>query len=177
MNLPNYITLLRIVLVPFFVNLMVYHYFREALIVFVAACFTDALDGLIARVTKSKTVIGAFLDPTADKLLITSAVITLAFMGMMPIWLAIIVVSRDLILVLGGLVLYFTGHKFVATPSWIGKSTTAMQLLSVVLLLVSRSFVGELRVTAGILVVTAAVTVASGTQYVWRGIKMVGNAS
>ena len=77
MNLPNYITLLRIVLIPFFVYLMIYGFFRAALLVFIVACVTDALDGLIARLTNQKTDLGAFLDPMADKLLIISAFVTL----------------------------------------------------------------------------------------------------
>ena len=70
MNLPNYITLLRVILIPFFIDLMIYGYYGGALVVFAAACVTDALDGLLARLMKQKTELGAFLDPMADKLLI-----------------------------------------------------------------------------------------------------------
>src|SRR3990172_4194662 len=100
MNLPNYITLVRIVLIPFFINLMIYGYYGSALAVFVAACVTDALDGLIARVTNSMTELGALLDPIADKLLILSAFVTLVLLKMLPVWLVIFVVSRDVILLL-----------------------------------------------------------------------------
>ena len=94
MNLPNYITLARVVLIPFFIDFMIYGYYGPALAVFVVACVTDALDGMIARITNQKTELGAFLDPMADKLLIISAFVTLALLGMLPGWLVIIVVSR-----------------------------------------------------------------------------------
>src|SRR5574341_1349561 len=70
MNIPNAITLLRVVLIPFYIDLMIYDYYGPALLVFLAACVTDALDGLIARLTRTQTELGAFLDPAADKLLI-----------------------------------------------------------------------------------------------------------
>jgi len=144
MNLPNYITLVRIVLIPFFVNSMIYGYYRLALAIFVVACVTDALDGLIARVTHSITELGALLDPIADKLLILSAFVTLVLLGMLPVWLVIIVVSRDMILILGSLVIYYLGHEIKARPSFIGKATTAF------------------------------FTLVSGVQYVVRGTKIVG---
>jgi cardiolipin synthase len=173
MNIPNYITLVRIVLIPFFINLMIYGYYRSALAVFVAACVTDALDGLIARVTNSITELGALLDPIADKLLILSAFVTLVLLKMLPVWLVIIVVSRDMILVLGSLVIYLFGHDLKARPSFIGKATTALQLLVVTLSLVMKTFGKEL---AGVHVLhwtTAVLTMASGIQYVVRGTRIV----
>jgi cardiolipin synthase (CMP-forming) len=174
MNLPNYITLLRVVLIPFFVNLMIYGYYRPALIVFVAACVTDALDGMIARLTNSKTDLGAFLDPMADKLLIISAFVTLVLLGMLPVWLVIIVVSRDIILVLGSIAIYFTGHQFKAQPSIIGKATTLLQLIVVTLSLVLRNYGTGLGMMTILHWTTAGFTLASGIQYVARGTKMVG---
>ena len=175
MNLPNYITLFRIVLIPFFVYLMIYGYSRAALLVFVIACVTDALDGMIARLTNQITVLGAFLDPMADKLLILSAFVTLVFMNMLPVWLVIVVVSRDIILVLGAVAIYFTGHHFTARPSLIGKATTVLQLVTVTLALVLTNFgagSGQMSVLHGI---TAAFTLASGIQYVARGTRIVGH--
>ncbi len=174
MNLPNYITLLRIVLIPFFINLMIYGYDREALIVFVAACITDALDGLIARLTNTQTKLGAFLDPMADKLLIISAFVTLVLLEMLPVWLVIIVVSRDVILVLGSIALYFTGHDFVAKPTLIGKTTTLLQLVTVTLSLVLRNYGTEMRLMTILQWGTAGFTLASGVQYVVRGTTIAG---
>src|SRR4030065_799639 len=136
MNLPNYITLFRVVWTPFFINLMIYGYDQEALGVFVLAGVTDALDVMIARLTKSQTELGAFLDPMADKLLILSAFVTLVLLDKLPVWLSIIVVSRDVIVVLGSILLYVTGHDLKVRPSIVGKATTLLQLLLVALTLV-----------------------------------------
>ena len=174
MNLPNYITLFRVVLIPFFINLMIYGYYREALLVFVVACITDALDGMIARLMKQKTDLGAILDPVADKLLIVSAFITLVLLGKLPVWLVIIVISRDAILTMGSLVIYFTTHTLKVQPSVIGKLTTVMQLIVVTLSLVLMSYGTEMGLMTILQWSTAVVTIASGTQYVMRGIKMVG---
>lgn len=174
MNLPNYITLIRVVLIPFFINLMIYGYYREALMVFVAACVTDALDGLIARLTRTKTELGAFLDPMADKFLIMSAFVTLVLLGKLPVWLVIIVVSRDVILGLGSLVIYFTGHTLTIQPSLLGKTTTFMQLVIVTLSLVLMAYGTETRSMFALQWITAAVTIGSGVQYVIRGMKIMG---
>jgi cardiolipin synthase len=174
MNLPNYITLARIVLIPFFVNFMIYGYYGAALAVFVAACVTDALDGMIARLTNQKTELGAFLDPMADKLLIVAAFVTLVLLGMLPVWLVIIVVSRDIILVLGSIVIYFTDHEFKARPSIIGKATTVLQLVVVMLSLVLKYLGSGIMLMPVLMWTTAIFTVASGIQYVSRGTKIVG---
>ena len=174
MNLPNYITLARVVLVPFFINFLIYGYYGAALAVFVVAGVTDALDGMIARITKQKTELGAFLDPLADKLLIISAFVTLALLGMLPIWLVVIVVSRDVILVFGSLIIYFMGHHFKSRPSITGKVTTVLQLLVVTLSLGLRTFGYDM---AGIPVLhwtTVFFTLVSGGQYILRGTKIVG---
>jgi cardiolipin synthase len=174
MNLPNYITLLRVILIPFFINLMIYGYYQAALVVFLVACLTDALDGMIARLTKTQTELGAFLDPMADKLLILSAFVTLVLLGKLPVWLVIIVVSRDVILTMGSLVIYFSTRDLKIQPSIIGKATTVLQLIIVTLSLVLLSYGTEMRIMNFLQWITAGITVASGTQYVVRGIKMVG---
>jgi cardiolipin synthase len=174
MNLPNYITLGRIVLIPFFINFMIYGYYGAALAVFAAACVTDALDGMIARITNQKTELGAFLDPMADKLLIISAFVTLVLLGMLPVWLVIIVVSRDVILVLGSMVIYFSGHEFKARPSLIGKVTTVLQFIVVTLSLVLKNIGSDMVLMPVFIWTTAFFTIASGIQYVSRGTKIVG---
>lgn len=177
MNLPNYITLSRIILIPFFINLMIYDYHGAALVVFAIACATDALDGMIARLTNTMTEFGAFLDPIADKLLIVSAFVTLVLMGMLPIWLVIVVVSRDIILVLGSLVMYFMEYEFKARPSLVGKATTVFQLLVVTFSLVAQAY--GYRDEQGWMTLlqaaTALLTIASGIQYVARGTKIIGS--
>lgn len=175
MNIPNYITLARIVLIPFFIGLMIYHHYRAATAVFVVACLTDALDGMIARLTKQQTNLGAFLDPIADKLLIVSAFVTLVLRGMLPVWFVMVVVSRDVILVLGSMVLFLTGHEFKARPSIIGKSTTVLQLSAVSLSLVLHIYGVKSPLMQVLYWVTAIFTVISGIQYLSRGTKIVND--
>jgi phosphatidylglycerophosphate synthase len=98
MGLANWLTTLRILLIPVFVTLLVYRKAGWALVVFCAASLTDMLDGYIARKRGTQTRLGAFLDPVADKLLLTSAFITLTYLKVIPFWIAAVVVSRDLIL-------------------------------------------------------------------------------
>jgi hypothetical protein len=95
MNIPNLITLLRIILVPIIVILLIQGFFLKALIVFVVAGLSDALDGFLARVLHQQTVLGAYLDPIADKALLASSFVTLSILHIIPSWLAVIVISRD----------------------------------------------------------------------------------
>jgi cardiolipin synthase len=174
MNLPNYITLARVILIPFFVNFMIYEYYPEALVVFGVACITDALDGLLARLMNQKTALGAFLDPMADKLLILSAFGTLVVLHKLPYWLLIIVISRDAILTIGSLVIYFMKNSLTIEPSILGKVTTVFQIAVVILSLLFMNFGIGHEYTRILNWMTGAVTIASGTQYIMRGVKLVG---
>jgi cardiolipin synthase len=112
--------------------------YTEALIVFIAAGATDSLDGAIARMTNSHSTLGAYIDPLADKLLLVSSFSILAFLGFIPRWLAILVISRDVIILFGFAVLYFiTGHSIAVRPTLVGKASTFFQLLTVTLALVA----------------------------------------
>ncbi len=175
LNLPNFITLIRVILIPFFIDLMIYEYYREALLVFVIACLSDALDGMFARMMKKKTELGAFLDPMADKLLILSAFVTLVILRKLPFWLVTIVVSRDAILVMGSLIIYLTTHNLKIQPTIIGKVTTVLQLTTVTLSLILMNYGTELGLLAILYWTTAGVTIASGVQYILRGMKIVGS--
>src|SRR5919206_3628925 len=109
MGLANWLTVLRILLIPVFITLLVYRQRGPALAVFLAAALTDLLDGYIARRRGSQTRLGAFLDPVADKLLLTSAFVTLTWLKVIPFWIAAVVVSRDVVLSLGVLVIHVAG--------------------------------------------------------------------
>jgi cardiolipin synthase (CMP-forming) len=174
MNLPNYITLLRIILVPFFIGLMIYGHFRLAAAVFLVACVTDALDGMIARLRDQRTELGAFLDPIADKLLLVSAFVTLALRGILPPWLVMTVVSRDIILVLGSIVLFYTEHEFEVRPSIIGKTATVLQFVVVTLSLVLKIYGLKMPFMMILYWTTVGFTVASGIQYIVRGTEIIG---
>jgi cardiolipin synthase len=174
MNIPNTITLIRVILIPFFVDLMIYGYHGPALFVFIIACLTDALDGMVARLTNTRTELGAFLDPVADKLLIVTSFVTLAILDRIPVWLVIIVVSRDIILALGSLVIYITGHKLTVRPSLVGKATTVLQFSVVTVTLVLIAYNVSHGYLDGLYWATAAATVVSGVHYVMQGMKIMG---
>jgi cardiolipin synthase len=138
LNLPNLLTLLRIGAIPLFLILLTDERYTEALVVFVVAGVTDSLDGAIARLTNSHTALGAYIDPLADKLLLLSSFLILAFLGFVPHWLAILVISRDIIILLGFAVLYFiTGHSITVRPTLVGKASTFFQLFIVTLTLIA----------------------------------------
>jgi cardiolipin synthase len=138
LNLPNLLTLLRIGAIPLFLILLTDQRYTEALIVFAVAGATDSLDGAIARLTNSRTILGSYIDPLADKLLLVSSFLILTFLGFIPHWLAILVISRDVIILTGFVVLFIiTGHAIAVRPTFVGKSCTFFQLLTVTQTLVA----------------------------------------
>jgi len=173
MGLANWLTTLRILLIPVFVTLLVYRRPGPALGVFCLASLTDLLDGWIARGGHGRqTRLGAFLDPVADKLLLTSAYVTLTYLRILPFWLTAIVVSRDLIISVGVLVIHVAGGSVHPTPSWLGKASTALQMVTVLvaMLLQGGDSPTVLRAFA---YATAAFTIASGLQYIVQGHKQL----
>ena len=173
LNLPNFLTLLRIVAIPCFLILLEDYRYGEALAVFVAAGITDGLDGAIARLTHTKTTLGAYLDPAADKLLLLSAFIALGFMHAVPRWLAVVVISRDVIIVLGYFLLFMLTQRMMQVqPSIFGKASTFLQLSAVALVLVSlwrpEPALEPLRLV--VFYVAGTITAVAGLQYMYRGL-------
>jgi len=175
MNLPNLITILRILLIPVFINLLIYGLYRSALSVFLLASFTDGLDGLIARAANQRTTLGTYLDPMADKLLLTAAFVGLSVLQFVPVWVSVIVVSRDLILVLGALVLHLAQAQFIISPTPLGKTTTFLQLVYIILILslvvLNKDTGFKQPLVSGMLLLT----ILSGLHYIYRGIRPVNN--
>lgn len=174
-NIPNVITLLRILAVPALVDFILYQRLREALLLFIVLSFSDALDGAIARVFKQKTTLGTILDPLADKALVISTFVSLTALGLIPLWLTVIVLSRDLILLVGGLVIQLMTGRLKVIPSGLGKITTFSQLLTVFLVLatspgmsLTRRFV--LDGTGLSFLATALLSVSSGVHYTYLGL-------
>lgn len=141
MNLPNKLTLLRVVLIPVFVVLLLLeggqnHTLRiAALIVFCIASFTDFLDGQIARRNNLVTNFGKFMDPLADKLLVCSALICMIELGQLPSWYVITVIAREFII--SGFRLVAADNGIVIAASWLGKFKTTFQMLTVILLILN----------------------------------------
>ncbi len=169
MNIPNSLTILRILLIPVYVGFLVYERYDHALLVLLLAGLTDGLDGTIARVANQRTRLGAFLDPLADKLLLTSGFVTLAVMHLIPSWIAIVVVSRDLILMAGTVLAQLTDSRVDISPTILGKGTTLFQLAYIILavFLVSRQM--DLGVLRPLLYAMVALTLTSGFHYLYRG--------
>ncbi len=182
LNLPNFLTLIRIATIPLFLVLLFSRYYTWALIVFAFGGITDALDGPVARLTKQRTRLGAYLDPLADKLLIISSLVVLSHIGAAPAWFTILVLSRDLIVTLGYVTIYFwVQERMEIHPSIMGKSNTFLLLLTVTVILLSLYDpdiipksplgVGSIRIAKleFLFLLTALTTVVSGLQYVYRG--------
>lgn len=180
LNLPNALTLLRIIAIPIFLILLVDLRYGEALAVFAAAGVTDAVDGAIARLTHTKTTLGAYLDPAADKLLLVSAFITLGFMHEVPRWLVVVVISRDVVIVLGYFLLFMlTQQTMGVRPSASGKASTFLQLASVSLVLVRLSWPDVVPALAAetAFALAGVVTAFAGIQYMYRGLAWLQHQS
>lgn len=171
MNIPNSLTLLRILLIPVYIGLLIYEKFDGALIVLAVAGVTDGLDGTIARVANQRTRLGAFLDPLADKLLLTSGFITLSIIHVIPSWVTIVVVSRDVMLLLGTAVAELTEFEIDITPTILGKGTTFLQLAYVLLVIFLSSRQIDLANLQPLLYCMVAATLLSGFHYLYRGYR------
>ena len=172
MNLPNLLSLLRIFMVAPFLIAVIYDRHGLALGIFVLAGFTDFLDGYLARRLDQKSVLGTFLDPLGDKLLGTVAFIALSVQGLLPAWLAVIVVAKDVYVALGAGILHFSGNLSVALPSFWGKFATLLQIVTVALVLLS-TFAAMAPVLLNLLfIVTALVTTIACIHYICSGAKV-----
>jgi cardiolipin synthase len=137
------------------------------------AGITDALDGLIARWLNQRTELGAHLDPIADKLLLMAAFVSLAIYKIIPSWLTVIVISRDVLILLGIAVLFITGVKVQIKPSLVSKATTLFQLLTIFLVLLHREFPRITGIIPFFYWLTAILTILSGLHYVYTGLKIL----
>ncbi|MCX5837026.1 MAG: CDP-diacylglycerol--glycerol-3-phosphate 3-phosphatidyltransferase [Deltaproteobacteria bacterium] len=177
MNIPNLITLLRIILVPVIVILLIQGSFFKALILFIVAGLSDALDGFLARVLKQQTVLGAYLDPIADKALLASSFVTLSVLHIIPSWLSVIVISRDFIILLGISVLSILSITVEIRPTFVSKVTTGLQLITVLLALSVRCLpfgFNEIWLLA-LYWITAFFTILSGLNYMLRGMELINH--
>jgi cardiolipin synthase (CMP-forming) len=165
MNLPNCLSLFRLFLTVFFIVLAAHGRFRLALLLFVLQAVSDMLDGFFARRMGTKTKLGAYLDPLADKVMLASSYIVLCLQAIVPVWLVITVLARDVVISLGFLILLKRGLTTNPVPSFISKTTTVFQMLTIVYVLWSydRSF------DLFFYWLTALLTATSGLQYVLAG--------
>ena len=169
MNIPNLITIFRILLVPFFIIYMINQRILASLVVFVIAGLSDAADGFIARAFHKKTNMGTYLDPLADKILLVSAFITMAMFKMLPPWLAVLTVSRDIIILLGVLILVLNNYPVKVKPSILSKATTLFQVVTIIIILFDR-YLHIMLFEIYLLWLVALLTILSGLQYIRNGL-------
>ena len=173
LTVANQLTILRIVLIPAFVLLVVYGELGAALIVFVTAGITDALDGLIARRAGQRTSLGAWLDPMADKLLLVTTFIVLTLPDIpltnhLPLWLTVLVISRDVVIVGVVAIVNLAVGPRTFKPSFLGKATTAVFIVtSVIIMYFNYRMETSVLVDAGIWI-SLGLTVVSSADYFFR---------
>ena len=177
MTLADKISSIRIVLLPVFISLLIFsrtHPWAKtaAIVIFSLAVLSDFFDGLVARIKNEKSRLGMIIDPLADKLLMASSFLVLYVLReslpleyQMPQEAVLIVISRDVILALGLLVLYLSGRSTVITPTWLGKFTAFFQMATVFSLLV------DLAMFQWLWKIAVVLTVLSGVDYFIRGVK------
>lgn len=180
MNIANHLSLIRILLAPVFVGALLYYessplFYWLGLATFIVACVTDAVDGYLAKKLNQRTVLGSYIDPIADKLLLVSGFLSLSLIEHLPPamripgWVTIPVITRDVVILLGATAVFITTGSFKAEPLYIGKVTTFFQMLT---LLISLSMApAPLRLV--LFTATVILTLLSGIFYIRVGNKIL----
>ena len=171
-TLPNLITLARLCAVPATVWLILQHRLDHAFLLFVGAGLSDGIDGWVARVRNSRSALGALLDPVADKALLVTVYVTLAAIGVLPDWLAILVVFRDTVIVGGVLVLWVLGQPPTIRPLFVSKINTVLQIgLAALALLLAGFDLSAEALKQGLIWAVAVATLGSGVAYVVAALR------
>ena len=172
MNIPNSITIARILLVPLTVWLLISSAYDAAFLVFVAAGVSDGVDGYIARRTKTQSALGAYLDPLADKALMVSSYATLGMIKAIPAWLVLLVITRDVLIVGGVLLAWLLDQPLRIKPLLLSKLNTVVQIsyVGIVLGVLALSWDAAVALQLAALAV-ALTTILSGAQYLYAWVK------
>lgn len=176
-NIPNILTVIRILLTPLFVIFLIKDLLSSALLVFSIAAISDGLDGFMAKYFKQYSLLGAYLDPIADKLLLTSAFIGLAVLKIVPAWLTVIVLSRDILIVTGIVVFSISNIPVEIKPSLVSKCTTVAQGSTIFFALLYTQIHSAHIIKWLLLWTTAVLTIISGFHYIYIGLNLLQNAS
>ncbi len=167
-DIPNCITVLRVLLTAPVAYLLLEQRYSEALLLFLIAGLSDGLDGYLAKRYNWSSRLGSILDPLADKLLLVTAYICLSWVGDIPLWLAFMVLGRDLIIVLGAIAYYFLVGHYQPAPTWISKINTTLQIVLVLALVFSLGLVALPQwLLISLVYAVCATTLLSGLDYVW----------
>jgi cardiolipin synthase len=183
MTFANKVTFFRILCLPLFVASLLYYYYLHkgyirwwAIAIFLLAVISDVVDGYIARVKKERTKVGSLLDPLADKFFLSIAFLTLYivdnFSGgiRIPLWVVLIVISRDIIMLLGAAIILIFKQNLEVVPTVWGKLTTFFQVATVFCILIQSPVARFFWIIAGV------ITVVSGTDYLLKGIRILNAA-
>ena len=178
LSIPNFLSLTRMGLIPLFVIAVLGSEPKKALLIFIVAGVTDALDGFIARFFHQASKLGAYLDPIADKLLLTTAFVMLTIPDLypgerIPIWITVLVLARDIMIVVVVLVISLVADGVQLKPTVVSKINTAVQVTAVILVLATGVFNGLEGPALVAIYLVAALTVASGLDYLYRGVRMM----
>jgi len=175
-DIPNIISVIRILLVAPIVYLLLNERYNTALLLFVVAGLSDALDGFLAKRYDWSSQLGSFLDPLADKLLLVSCFLVCVFTGLIPNWLFALILARDIIVAFGALVYHFMFEEFQGDPPFSSKLNTAFQIVYLVMLIASQGLMDiEPSWLIFVLYSVAATTAISGLEYIWVwGLKAWG---
>jgi cardiolipin synthase len=172
LNIPNTFTITRIIIIPVFITSIMYKRYDYSLYLFIIAALTDMFDGLFARLKNQKTALGTFLDPLADKFLLVTSFIILSAYNWIPKWLTITVISRDIIVVIGWLLLYLIAGTAKVEPSLLGKITIWIQSLLIAYVLIDINLLFLPDIPRPLLWLTSGITILSGLHYIYRGLKL-----
>jgi cardiolipin synthase (CMP-forming) len=176
-NLPNLITLARLLSVPVAIWLVLFNHLAAAFWIFVAAGLSDAVDGFIAKRFDQRSELGALLDPIADKALLVSMYVTLGLAKNLPAWLVILVVFRDALIIGGFLLVSALGHSMRWEPLVVSKINTALQIALIGVVLAALGLgVAVDRLTTGLVYAVAATTIVSGAGYLARWMRALAGA-
>ncbi len=177
-QLPNIISVFRILLVMPVVWALLNLEYAIALILFAVAGFTDALDGFLAKHFHWESRLGSILDPLADKLLLVSSFLALAWIELIPLWLVAVVIIRDLLIVIGGVVFHYMFVQFDMAPSRISKANTFFQIIFILAVVF---YHGDFALTPWVIealgYIVLVTTVISGIDYVWVWGRRAVNAA
>jgi len=178
LTVANQLTLLRVILIPAFVILVIYGYLGWALIVFASACLTDALDGLTARWSDQKSTLGAWLDPMADKLLALSTfiVLTVPWLGLanpLPIWLTVLIISRDVVIVGTVAIVNLAIGPKTFRQSFFGKIATATYMMTAVVAMFYNYLGYHSLVVDTFVYASLAITLISSMHYIYHAARII----
>jgi cardiolipin synthase len=176
---PNLLTLLRICLVPFLVAAVLENRYALSLWLFLAAGLTDALDGLLARLLKQRTMLGQYLDPVADKLLLSTLFVVLTYKGLISERVTVLVIGRDMGILIVAAILYAAVGRREFKPSLLGKANTLAQVSAVAAVLLHQLITAHWIVVfcAIALGATMTLTVLSGLNYAWSAARRTTNGT